>query len=88
MQTRGLAYAIEQRALGGRHPHLAAAFEAGEQCRAALRVEVGGDLVEEQDRRLAAAPRRYSSSTRLQPTSIPCAAPPCSSVWQAAARYG
>ena len=37
------------------HPHLAAAFEASEQRRAALRIEVGGDLVEQQDRRLAAA---------------------------------
>ncbi len=45
---------VEQRGFGGGHPHLAAAFEAGEQRGAALGIEVGGDLVEQEDRRLAA----------------------------------
>src|SRR5256885_4453388 len=55
MEARGLGYALEQRRLGGGHPHLAAAFEAPEQGCAALGIEVGRDFVEQQDRRLAAA---------------------------------
>ena len=46
--------AVEQRGLGRGHPHLAAAFEAREQRGAADRVEMGRDLVEKQDRWLAA----------------------------------
>src|SRR5690606_16424409 len=34
-----------------RHPHLATAIEPREQCVAAARIEVGGNLVEKQDRR-------------------------------------
>ena len=55
METRGLPNAVEQRGFGGRHPHLAAPFEPGEQGRAPARIEMGGDLVEQQDRRRAAA---------------------------------
>ena len=51
---RRTANPVEQRGLGRGHPHLAAAFEAGEQSGAAIRVEMGGNLVEQQDRRSAA----------------------------------
>ena len=50
MEAGGGADAVEQCGLGGRHPDLAAAGEAGEQCGAALGIEMGGDFVEEQDR--------------------------------------
>src|SRR3954464_9378185 len=36
MEVRSLADSAEQRRLGRRHPHLAAASQAREQCRAAL----------------------------------------------------
>ena len=49
-----MADAVEQVGLGRRHPDLAAAFKAGEQRRPAPWVEMGRDLVEQQDRRLAA----------------------------------
>ena len=44
-----------KRGFGRRHPHLAAAFEPGEQSRAALGIEMRGNFVEQQDRRVAAA---------------------------------
>ena len=55
VEARGLADAVEQRGFGRRHPHLAAPFEPVEQRRAPAGIEVGGDLVEQQDRRRAAA---------------------------------
>ena len=54
MEARGGADAVEQLGFGARHPHLAAAFEAGEERGAALRVEVRRDFVEEEDRGLLA----------------------------------
>ncbi len=54
MVARRVSDTFEQRRFGGRHPHLTAPFEAGEQCRAALRIEVRRNLVEQQDGRLAA----------------------------------
>ncbi len=50
-EARGLAQTIEQRGFSARHPYLAAVFEAGEQSASAARIEVRGDLVEQQDRR-------------------------------------
>src|ERR1051325_6771674 len=55
VKSVGLADAFEQCSFGGRHPHLAASFEAGEECGPARRVKVPRDFVEEQDRGLAAA---------------------------------
>ena len=55
VEAAGLADPFEQRGFGRRHPHLAAAFEAREQRGAAPGIEVRGDLVEQQDRRRAAA---------------------------------
>jgi hypothetical protein len=52
------ANAVEQRRLGSGHPYLPATLEPSEQDRTARRVEVGGYLVEQQDRR-STAPRRY-----------------------------
>ena len=40
MEARCRRNALEQRRFGRRHPHLATAFEAGEQSRAAARVEM------------------------------------------------
>ena len=54
MEARGDADTIEQCGLRGGHPHLAASFEASEQGGAALRIEMGGDFVEEQDGRRGA----------------------------------
>ena len=45
------ANAVEQRSLGRGHPNLPATLEPSEQDRAAIGVEVGGNLVEQQDRR-------------------------------------
>jgi hypothetical protein len=56
VETGSLAYALEQGGLGRGHPHLAPPFEAGEKGRTAPWIEVRGNLVEQQDRRLAAAP--------------------------------
>ena len=51
MKTARVAtYRVEQGGLGRGHPHLPAAFEPGEQCGPAGGVEVGGNLVEQQDR--------------------------------------
>ena len=55
METASLSNAVEQRRFGRRHPHLAAPFETGEERRAALRIEVGGDLIEQQNGRFATA---------------------------------
>src|SRR5438094_7916004 len=55
VEPRGVADALEQRCLRRGHPHLAAAFETAKQGRAALRIEVSGDFVEQQNRRLAPA---------------------------------
>ena len=44
-----------KRRFGGGHPHLTAAFEAAEQGRAAARIEMRGDLVEQQQGRRSAA---------------------------------
>ena len=51
----GRADLREQFGLGRRHPHLAAAFQPGEQSSAPGRIWVGGDFVEQQDRGRAAA---------------------------------
>ena len=64
-----VADAVEQGRFGRRHPHLSAPFEASEQGRAALRIEMGGDLVEQQDRRLAAALGDQSAWARTRPSS-------------------
>src|SRR5688500_1803348 len=50
----GGANRIEQRGLGRGHPHLPAAFEAGEQGGTTIGVEMRGDLVQKKDWRLAA----------------------------------
>ena len=55
MEPGGGADALEQCGLGRGHPHLPAAFEADEQRGAPGRVEVRGDLVEQQDRWRTAA---------------------------------
>ena len=57
MKARRLANAVEQASLGCSHPYLAAAFEPGKQGRTAPGIEVGCDLVQQQQRRLAATIR-------------------------------
>jgi hypothetical protein len=56
MEAARLADPVEQRRLGRGHPHLAAAFEAREQRRSANRVEMGGNFVQQNDRRCSALP--------------------------------
>ena len=55
VETRGGADAVKQGSFGARHPYLAASFEAREQGRATLGIEVGGNLVEQEDGRGFAA---------------------------------
>src|SRR5438874_3679958 len=55
MEARGVVDTLEKRRFGGRHPHLSAALQPVEQRRAPLGIEMGRNLVEQQDRRLAAA---------------------------------
>ena len=53
MQPRGVGGKLgEQRILGARHPHLTLAGQPLEECRAAQRVEMRGDFVEQQHRRM------------------------------------
>ena len=52
METRRRADSVEQFRLRRGHPNLPATFEPGEKSGAPLRVEVRGDFVEEQERRL------------------------------------
>ena len=54
MEAAGVGNPFEQHRFGCRHPDLAAAFKPVEQGSAAGRVEMGGDFVEQQDRRCAA----------------------------------
>ena len=57
MEGRRLSYALEQGCLSRGHPHLATAFETGEERGTPLGVKVGRNLIEQQDRRLASALR-------------------------------
>src|SRR5205809_3903482 len=54
MEARSGTDAVKQDRLGRGHPHLATPFEAREQGLAPLGIEVRGDFVEKQDRRLPA----------------------------------
>src|SRR4051794_9130606 len=67
MEARGLVDTRKERRLGGGHPHLAAALEPLEQSRAASRIEMGGDLVEEQDWWLAPTLRDQLGMGENQP---------------------
>ena len=55
VKARCFANALEQGSFGRRQPHLAPPFEPREQGRTPDGVEMGGDLVQQQQRRLAAA---------------------------------
>ena len=54
VETGGFTDSFEQSGFGCRHPHLPASREPFEQNGAAVRIEMGGHFVEQQDRRLAA----------------------------------
>ena len=55
VEARGISNAIEQSRFGGGHPNLTAPLQPLEQRCAAVRIQVRRDLVQQQDRRCAAA---------------------------------
>lgn len=57
MEARRSSDAIEQARFSGCHPDLAGAIESLEECSPSFRIEVRGDLIEEQDRWVATALR-------------------------------
>ena len=54
VEARGIADAVKQSRFGCGHPHLPASFEPGEQRSAALRIEMGRNLIQQEDRRFSA----------------------------------
>ena len=63
VQAGRLPSSFEKRRFRCRHPHLAAALKPLEERRSSLRIEMGRNLVEKEDRRLA-APLRHEIGMR------------------------